>query len=100
MTHSSFMPLISITPLWTFETVIPDEHVARRCPQAEGHHASRSRDEYKRIENILKSKACVALFRQRPILLALLRANKRPVFLCPNDSQHDTLERQKPSYNR
>ena len=57
---------------------------------------SRSRNEYKRIENILKSKASIALLRQRLILLAVLRANKRPVFLWPNDFQHDTLERQKP----
>ena len=47
--------MISITPLWTFETVMPDEHVARRCPQAEGHQASRGRNEYKGIENILKA---------------------------------------------
>ena len=60
-------PVISITPLWTFETVMPDEHVARRCPQAEGHQASRSRNEYKGIENILKGNTCVALFRQHPI---------------------------------
>ena len=94
------VPVISITPLWTFETVILDEHVAWGCPLAEGHQASRRRNECKRIENILQSKACVALFRQRPILLAVLRANKRPVFLRLYDSQHDTLERQKPSYNR
>ena len=57
---------------------MPDEHVARRCPLAEGHQASRSRNEYKRIENILKSKASVALFRQHLIFLVVLRANKRP----------------------
>ena len=72
------MPVISITPLWTFETVILDEQFARRCPQAEGHQASTSRNEYTRMENILKSKAYVALCKQRLILLALLRANKRP----------------------
>ena len=94
------MPVNSIIPLWTFEIVMPDEHVARRCPQAEGHQASRNRNEYKGIENILKGKACIALLRKRLILLTQLRANKKPVFLCPNDSQHDILERQKPSYNR
>ena len=72
------VPVISITPLWTFETVIPYEHIAWRCPQAEGHRANRSRNEYKRIENILKSKTSVALFRQRLIFSVVLRANKRP----------------------
>ena len=72
------VPVISITPLWTGETVIPDEPIAWRCPQAEGHQASRSRNEYKRIENILKGKVCVALFRQHLIFLVVLRANKRP----------------------
>ena len=70
--------MISITPLCTFETFIPDKHNARRCPQADGHQASRSRNEYKRTENILKSKVCVALFRQHLIMLVVLRANKRP----------------------
>ena len=71
--------VISITPLCTSETVIPDEHIAWRCPQVEWHQASRSGKEYKRLENILKSKTCVALFRQRIILLAVLHADKRPV---------------------
>ena len=70
--------MISTTPLWTCETVIPEEHIASRCPLAEGHQASRSGKEYKRIENILNSKSCVALFRQRLIFLVVLRVNKKP----------------------
>lgn len=72
------MPVISVTLLWTFETLIPDEQFAWRCPQAEGHQASRSGKEFKRIENILKGKACVALLRQLLIFLVVLLVNKRP----------------------